>query len=102
MANKKFDRTTKTIIILLAICFLLSVTVASAKATANDKYRQGYNVGYSKGSHDGKKDCDQHGNKEVLKKIPTISNNDQTYINSFKIGYITGYNEKRYSCLKKK
>lgn len=80
----------------------MSVTAAAVSAAANDKYGQGYKVGYNKGSNDGQRDCDQHGNKGILKKIPSPSNNDQSYRNDFKRGYLTGYNEKRYSWLKKK
>ena len=102
MTNKIFDRITKTMAILLVLCFLLSVTVASVNAAAfEDKYEQGYQDGYSKGSNDGKKDCDQYGSKEILKKMPDPSNNDKSYSKGFILGYTTGYNEKRYSCLKK-
>ena len=112
MANKTFDRITKKMAFLLALCFLLSVTAVSVNAATfeqgnkfndhGDKYGQGYKDGYSKGSNDGQKDCNQHGSREVLKKIPYPSNNDQSYRNGFKQSYITGYNEERYSCLKHK
>jgi len=110
MANKTFDRITKTIAILLALCFVLSVTVASVNAAVfeqrnkphnqGDKYTQGYKNGYSEGSNDGKKDCSEYGSKDNLKKIPSPSNNDKNYEKGFKLGYLNGYNEKRYSCLK--
>lgn len=102
MANKIFYRFTETMAILLVLCFILSVTVASVNAAPfEDKYGQGYKDGYGKGSNDGKKDCNQYGNKEILKKIPNISSNDKSYIKGFILGYTTGYNEKRYSCLQK-
>lgn len=102
MANKILYRVTKTMSILLVLCFILSVTVASVNAAAfKDKYGQGYDDGYSKGSDDGKKDCDQYGSKEILKKIPDLSSNDVSYIKGFILGYTDGYNEKRYSCLQK-
>jgi hypothetical protein len=101
MANKIFDRITKTMAILLLLCFVLSVTVASVNAAAfEDKYGQGYKDGYSKGSKDGKKDCDQYGSEDILKKMPGSSNNDKSYSKGFILGYTTGYNEERYSCLK--
>ncbi len=69
MANKIFDRITKTMAILLVLCFVLSVTVASVNAAAfEDKYGQGYKDGYSKGSNDGKKDCDQYGSKDIVSR----------------------------------
>ncbi len=103
MANKIVDRITKTMAILLVLCFVLSVTVASVNAAAfEDKYGQGYKDGYRKGSNDGKKDCNQYGDKEILKKIPDLSGNDKSYSKGFILGYTTGYNEKRYSCLKNK
>jgi len=110
VANKTFDRTTKTMAILLTLCFVLSVTVASVNAAPfeqrnklhdhGDQYGQGYKNGYSKGSNDGKRDCSEYGSKDVLKKIPSPSNNDENYKKGFKLGYLTGYDEKRYTCLK--
>ncbi len=102
MANKIFDRITKTMAILLVLCFVLSVTVASVNAAAfEDKYGQGYTDGYSKGSNDGKKDCNQYGSKDILKKMPNPPNKGKSYIKGFILGYTTGYSEKRYSCLEK-
>jgi branched-subunit amino acid permease len=101
MANKIFDRITKTMAILLVLCFVLSVTVASVNAAAyEDKYGQGYKDGYSKGSSDGKNDCNQYGSKDFIRKIPNPSNNDESYIKGFILGYKTGYNGERYTCLK--
>jgi hypothetical protein len=102
MENKIFNKTTKTTAILLVFCFLLSVTVTSVNAAAfEDKYGQGYKDGYIKGSNDGKKDCNQYGNKDILKKMPDPSDKDKSYGKGFILGYNTGYNEQRYSCLQK-
>jgi hypothetical protein len=102
MANKIFDRITKTMAILLVLCFVLSVTVASVNAAASeDKYGQGYKDGYSIGSNDGKNDCNQYGSKDFIRKIPSPSNNDESYVKGFILGYKTGYNGERYTCLKK-
>jgi len=110
MGKKKFFRVTKTMAILLALCFVLSVTVASVNAATfeqrnklhdhGDQYGQGYKDGYAKGHNDGEKQCIQSGSKDNLQKIPDPSNNDKSYRESFKQGYLTGYNEIRYSCLK--
>jgi hypothetical protein len=103
MANKIFDRITKTMAILLVLCFVLSVTVASVNAADfEDKYGQGYKDGYSEGSKDGKKDCNKYGSKEILNKIPDPTYKDKGYSKGFILGYTTGYNEKRYTCLKNK
>jgi hypothetical protein len=102
MANKIFDKITKTMAILLVLCFVLSVTVASVNAaTYEDKYGQGYKDGYSEGSKDGKNDCNQYGSEDFIRKIPNPSNNDESYIKGFILGYKTGYNGERYTCLKK-
>lgn len=102
MANKIFDRITKTMGILFVLCFVLSVTVASVNAAASeDNYGQGYKDGYSKGSNDGKTDCSQYGSKDFIRKMPNPSNNDESYVKGFIIGYKTSYNEERYTCLKK-
>ena len=123
MVNQKFEKITKTLAILLALCFVLSVTVASVNAAIfehgnrfNDhgdryehgnkyghgnKHGQGYKDGYAKGQNDGKKQCRRFGSKDNLQKIPDPSNNEKSYHKSFKQGYLKGYNEKRYSCLKK-
>ncbi len=103
MENKILNKTTKAMAILLVLCFLLSVTVASVNAAAfEDKYGQGYKDGYSKGSNDGKKDCIQYGSKDILKKMPSSSNNNESYSKGFIRGYTNGYTEQRYLCLKNK
>jgi hypothetical protein len=102
MENKIFVRIIKTMAVLLVLCFVLSVTVASVNAaTFEDKYRQGYKDGYREGSKDGKNDCNQYGSKDFIRKIPNPSNNDESYVKGFILGYNTGYNEERYTCLKK-
>ena len=104
--------------ILLTLCFVLSVTAASVNAAIfehgnkfNDhsdrygqgnKYGQAYEDGYAKGNNDGEKECSQSGSKDNLQKIPDPSNNEKSYLENFKQGYLKGYNEKRYSCLKNK
>ena len=112
MGKKKFSRVTKTLAILLALCFVLSVTVASVNAATfehgnrfndhSDRYGQGYENGYAKGQNDGNKQCNQLGSKDNLQKIPSPFNQGKDYSESFKQGYLKGYNEKRYSCLKNK
>jgi hypothetical protein len=128
MANMTFDRITKTMVILLALCFVLSVTVASVNAATfeqenkfydhegkykdgdnygqgykdGDNYRQSFKYGYDKGYIDGNKDCSQYGRKNIIRKIPDPSNNDKRYRGSFNLGYTNGYHEKRYTCLKNK
>ncbi len=117
MKNKTFDRITKAITFLLALCSLLSVTAASVNAATleqgnklcghedkykdSDSYGQGYKDGHGKGYIDGKNDCSQYGRKNILRKITGHSNNDKSYCKGFLLGYKAGYNEKRYSCLKK-
>ena len=124
MGKKTFARVTKTMAILLAVLFLVTVTTVSAYTTIvgetndgntiiihenkqrfgshDDKYGQGYKDGYSKGSNDGKKDCNKYGSKEILNKIPDPNYKDKGYSRGFILGYTTGYNEKRYTCLKNK
>ena len=101
MAKKTFDRITKTMAILLALCFVLSVTAASVNAATFDhddkykhgnKYGQAYKDGYAKGYNDGKKRCSQFGSKDNLQKIPDPSNKDKSYRESFKQGYLADYN----------
>ncbi len=117
MTNRTFDRITKVITFLLALCSVLSVTAASVSAANleqgnkscsheekykdSDSYGQGYKDGHGKGYIDGKKDCSQYGRKNILRKITGHSNNDKSYCKGFLLGYKAGYNEKRYSCLKK-
>jgi flagellar biosynthesis/type III secretory pathway protein FliH len=107
--NRKPGRIKKTFAILLALCFVLSVTAASASAAGNsrDGYSDGYKKGYDDGKKQGQKDCEQYGGKETLSKIPSPSNEDgwtsdykDSYNNGYKKGYIDGYNGIRYLCLK--
>jgi len=110
MPNKIFDKIKKTMAISLALCFLLSVAVASVNAATfeqnnnpsgnSNNYRQGYEDGLEKGRIDAKKDCSQYGRENTLTKIPTPSNNEKSYIEGFTKGYLTSYNEERYTCLK--
>ncbi len=122
MRKKRFARVTKTVVILLVVLFLVTVTTVSAYTAIggekndrntiaihenkqhfgnhDDKYGQGYKDGYSKGSKDGKKDCNKYGSKEILNKIPDPNYKDKGYSRGFILGYTTGYNEKRYLCLK--
>ena len=115
MGNNKFYRIKKILGILLAVCFLLSVTAASVSADDNSKYgenKDGYNPGYNEGYKDGEKqgqiDCKQYGSKEILQKIPSPSNKynwtkyyTENYNKGYKNGYLDGYNPSRYTCLKK-
>jgi flagellar biosynthesis/type III secretory pathway protein FliH len=115
MGNNKFDRIKKTIAILLLLCFVLSVTVASVSAADNsesgknkDGYKAGYNKGYKDGKKQGQKDCDQYGIREILQKIPTPFNKyswtkyfTERYNKGYKGGFIDGYSQSRYKCLKK-
>jgi hypothetical protein len=115
MTNKIFDRITKAITFLLALCSVLSVTAASASAADNSNYvknKDGYKAGYDKGYKDGKKqgekDCQQYGKGEILKKIPGPFNKSswttdykERYNKGYGDGYIDGYSHNRYDCLKK-
>ena len=81
MGNKKFDKIKKTLAILLILCFVLSVTAASASAADNSNMartktatKYGYNKGYKDGKIQGQKDCEKYGIKEILQKIPTPFN----------------------------
>ena len=76
MGDMKIDIIKKPLAILLILCFLLSVTAASVSAAHNnqqdngkDAYKKGFNKGYKDGKKQAKKDCEQHGRKEVLRKI---------------------------------
>ncbi len=124
MGKKTFARVTKTMAILLAVLFLVTVTTVSAYTTIDgetkdrntivihndkhrfgnhdDKYGQGYKDGYRKGSKDGKKDCNKYGSKEILNKIPDPTDKDKDYSRGFILGYTTGYNGERYTCLQLK
>jgi hypothetical protein len=117
MANKTFDRITKTMAILLLLCFVLSVTAISVNAATfeqrnkfydhadkykhGDKYGQDYKDGYNKGLNDGREDCIKYGSKDFIRKIPNPHNKDKRYREGFIQGYTIGYHEKRYTCLKK-
>lgn len=82
MINKKFDGIKKTFTVLLILCFILSVTTASASAAVNSKNKDGYSDGYRKGYEDGKrqgqKDRNQYGSREApslkFHLLPTIPN----------------------------
>lgn len=111
MINKKFDKTKKTLAILLILCFILSVTAVSVSAASNSKNKDGYNDGYRKGYEYGKKqgqkDCNQYGSKEALSKIPSPPNDSrwtkyykESYNKGYRKGYIDSYNGNRYTCLK--
>ncbi len=111
MRNRKSHRIKKTFTILLMLCFLLSVTAASASSAGNSKnndgHRNGYEKGYTEGKKQGQKDCNQYGSRDTLSKIPSPSNDDRwtkdykdSYNQGFKRGYIDGYNGNRYSCLR--
>jgi hypothetical protein len=131
MKNNIFGRIKKTLAILLAVCFLLSVTTTSVSATENSRYgknkvayeggynkgysgknkvayEDGYSKGYSVGKEQGKKDCKQYGSTEILKKIPRPFTKyswtavyKKSYRNGYKSGYIDGYSGIRYECLRK-
>jgi hypothetical protein len=121
MDKKTFARVTKTVAILLAVLFLVTTVSAYTNiggeindrntivihnnkhrfGNHDDKYGQGYKDVYSKGSNDGKKDCNKYGSKETLNKIPDPTYKDKSYSRDFILGYTTGYNEKRYLCLQK-
>jgi len=112
MITKKFGRRKKALAVLLVVCFLLSVTVASVSAADNTRNKDGYSDGYKEGYEDGRKqgekDCNQYGSREALSKIPSPPSDyrwTKNYKNSFnrgyQNGYIEGYNGNRYTCLNK-
>jgi len=100
--------------ILLAICFLMSVTVASANANPVKNlhiYQLGYNVGakagYKTGFDAGSQDCIKYRHKGATTKIPNLVNKScwsKDYMIGYNLGFknsfITGYNKGRYGCLK--
>lgn len=85
----------KSIILLLLLCFLFSVSVAAASS---------YDDGYQKGSIDGarqaQKDCNDYGCKEILSKIPFMSPN-KDFNHGYLNGFLEGYHKNRFSGLKK-
>ncbi|WP_048170416.1 hypothetical protein [Methanosarcina siciliae] len=114
MKTKRFDRSKKTLAILLLLSFVLSVTAALGSADDNINYgksKDGYEDGHSKGYEDGKiqgqNDCEQYGGTEVLNKIPTPVNQlswtkdyIESYNKGYKDGYLDSYSKSRYECLK--
>ena len=113
MGNKKFDRIKKVFVILLVLCFALSVTAVSASAHDNSNhgrndsgYKDGHNKGYEDGKTQGKKDCEKYGSRDNLAKVPPPSkhkwtkNYKRSYKNGYTNGYVDGYNKIRYNCLK--
>jgi len=114
MEYNRFGGAKKTLAILLILCFILSVTVASVSAADNSKYgksKEGYNAGYKAGYEEGKiqgqNDCGQYGSTEVLNKIPIPFNKlswtkdyTESYNKGYKDGYLDGYSKSRYECLK--
>lgn len=111
MKNKNFDKIKKTFAVLLAFCFVLSVTAAAASAADNSKNKDGYGDGYAKGQKDGKnqgkKDCEKYGSREILSKIPSPFNEygwtkyyRDSYNRGYEKGYLDSYNINRYLCLK--
>jgi predicted membrane protein len=113
--NKCFLMKIKKIIgILLAVCFVMSVTAASANANPIKNihiYQLGYNVGakagYKVGFDAGSQDCIKYRQKGATTKIPNPVNKacwSQDYRIGYNIGFknsfIAGYNNGRYGCLK--
>jgi hypothetical protein len=85
----------KSIILLLLLCFLFSITVVTASS---------YDDGYQKGSIDGlrqaQKDCNENGCKEILSKIPFLSP-DKEYNHGYLNGFLDNYHKNRFEGLKK-
>jgi hypothetical protein len=84
MVNKIFDRITKTMAILLALCFVLSVTAVSVNAAAFEQRNKFYD------HTDKYKHGDKHGHD-----YRDGNNHGQDYrdIDKYEQGYKDGYNE---------
>ncbi len=95
MANKTFDRITKTMAILLALCFVLSVTAVSVNAATFEQSNKFYDHAgkYKHGDKYGQdyKDSNNYGQD---------SRNGDSYIQGYKDGYNKGLNDGREDCIK--
>lgn len=95
MGIQKLNRIKKTLVILLAVCFLMSVTAASVSATQAE-YDQGYKDGYSAGYKDGfeqcKKDQPATPSHDLKYKKLTQSDYDDGYSAGYDAGFQKGYN----------
>ena len=104
----------KILCILLTVCFVLSMTAASANANPIKNthiYQLGYTVGakagYKAGFDAGSQDCIKYRQKGATTKIPNpvkkacwCKDYSMGYNLGFKNRFITGYNDGRYGCLK--
>jgi hypothetical protein len=104
----------KILCILLAVCFVISVTAASANANPIKNthiYQLGYNAGakagYKAGFDAGSQDCIKYRYKGATTKIPNsvkkacwCKDYNVGYNLGFKNNFIPGYNDGRYGCLK--
>lgn len=105
MANKTFDRITKTMAILLALCFILSVTAISVNATALEQGNKFHDHAgkYKHGDKYGQdyKDSNSYGQdyRDGDKYAQGYIDGDQ-YRQGYKDGYSKGLNDGREDCIK--
>ena len=95
MANKTFDRITKTMAILLLLCFVLSVTAISVNAATFEQRNKFYD-------HAGKyKHGDKYGQdyKDGNNYRQDYRDGDK-YKQGYKDGYNKGLNDGREDCIK--
>lgn len=83
----------KTIAILLGVCFLLSVTVASVSALT--EYQKGYIDGTKAGFAQGVKDCKADQPKTMMKTLTAVTDE---YSRGYGDGYNVGWNNGYKSC----
>jgi PKD repeat protein len=83
----------KTIAILLGVCFLLSVTVASVSALT--EYQKGYIDGNKVGFKDGLAQCKLDQPKAMMKKLAAPTDE---YTRGYGDGYTVGWNNGYKSC----
>jgi flagellar biosynthesis/type III secretory pathway protein FliH len=102
MGKQTFDRTKKTLGILLAVCFLISVTAALVSASNKDYedgykdgYKQGYKEGYKKGYAAGTKTAEevQAEYKSGVGGWGHSGFSGTDYGNGFNEGYKVGYKQ---------
>ena len=84
----------RTIGILMAFCFVLSITAASVSATQaeyDQGYKDGYSAGYKEGFEQCKKDQPATPSHNVYHKL-TTSDYDEGYSAGYNTGFQNGYN----------
>jgi hypothetical protein len=107
MEKQKSNRNKKTLGILLAVCFLMSVTATAVSAipvkSGKDcrEYYRGHHDGYQQGYHDGfidGKNCKPARMFPMIYYAPCTSGYKGGHFNGYRDGYGKGYSYGKKFC----